>query len=105
MIEYKHRKSPERERLMSTKREYTAEYKGRLALEVLREEQTISEIASREQINVKQLYNWRSELRDNVALVFDRNKQEREYDRKLAELIEREEELMAKVGRLTIEND
>ena len=90
---------------MSTKKNYSAEYKARLALEVLREEQTASEIASREQINVKQLYNWRNDLRDNAALVFDRNKQEREYERKLSELSEREEELMAKVGRLTIEND
>jgi putative transposase len=90
---------------MSTKKNYSAEYKARLALEVLREEQTASEIASREQINVKQLYNWRNDLRDNAALVFDRNKQEREYERKLSEISEREEELMAKVGRLTIEND
>jgi len=90
---------------MSTKREYTAEYKGRIALEVMREELTVSEIASREQINVKQIYNWRNELRDNIALIFDRNKQSREYERKLIELMEKEEELMAKVGRLTIEND
>ena len=90
---------------MSTKREYTADYKARIAMEVLREEQTVSEIASREQINVKQVYNWRNELRDNAALIFDRNKQGREYERKLNELTNREEELMAIVGRLTVEND
>lgn len=90
---------------MSTKREYSSEYKARIALEVLREEQTVSEIASREQINVKQVYNWRNDLRDNASLVFDRKKEGREYEHRLAEMMEREEELMAKVGRLTVEND
>jgi len=90
---------------METRKQYTAEYKAKIAIETLREANTPSEIASREAINVKQIYNWRQTLLDGAQLVFDQNKSEREHERKLAEASEREEGLMAKVGRLTIEND
>jgi len=44
-------------------------------------------------------------LLEGAGLVFDQNKTEREFERKLVEAAEREEALMAKVGRLTVEND
>ena len=90
---------------MKSKKQYSAEYKAKIAIETLREANTPSEIASREEINVKQVYNWRATLLDGAQSVFEQSKTEREYERKLTEAAEREEELMAKVGRLTIEND
>lgn len=90
---------------MESRKQYTAEYKAKIAIETLREANTPSEIASREKINVKQIYNWRQVLLDGAQLAFDQSKTEREYERKLAEAAQREEELMAKVGRLTVEND
>jgi len=90
---------------MKSKKQYSSEYKAKIAIETLREANTPSEIASREEINVKQVYNWRAALLDGAQSVFEQSKTEREYERRLAEAAEREEELMAKVGRLTIEND
>jgi len=90
---------------MVNRREYPPEFKARIALEMLREENTASEIASREQINVKQLYNWRAELIDNAHHIFAGNREEKEFTKKQREFEEREHELMAKVGQLTLEND
>lgn len=90
---------------MESKQHYSSEYKAKIAIETLREINTPSEIASRENINVKQVYNWRKALLEGAGLVFDQNKTEREFERKLVEAAEREEALMAKVGRLTVEND
>jgi len=90
---------------MVNRREYPPEYKAKIALEMLREENTASEIASREQINVKQLYNWRTELVDNAYRVFAGNREDKEFAKRQREFEEHEQELMAKVGQLTLEND
>jgi transposase-like protein len=90
---------------MKSRRQYSAEYKAKIAIETLREANTPSEIASREEINVKQVHNWRTTLLEGAQSVFEQSKTERELIRRVAEAAEREEELMAKVGRLTIEND
>lgn len=87
------------------KRQYTAEYKAKIVLEILQENSSVSEIGSREGINVKQLYNWRNEFIEKSARVFEETKKEKEGEEKMKELVERERELMAKIGELTIENE
>ena len=90
---------------MEGRREYTPEYKAKIVLEMLREQETPSEIASREQVNVNQFYNWRTEFIENAYRIFAGNREDKELLRRLREFEEREQELMAKVGQLTLEND
>ena len=90
---------------MVKRKEYTPEYKAKTVLELLREESTINEIAAREQINVKQLYNWRTEFVDNAYRIFAGSRADKEAIRRQREFEEHEQELMAKVGQLTLEND
>jgi len=87
------------------KRNFSPEYKSKIVLEILREQHTVSEIAAREQISTKQLYNWKKEFLDNAERVFAQNKLERDYKRQLDEAEAREEATMAKVGQLTLEVD
>jgi putative transposase len=87
------------------KKEYTPEYKAKIVLEVLKEEKTASEIASREAINVKQLYNWRKEFLENAQWAFSVTKDEKIAKNSVKELKEREQVLMTKVGQLTVEVD
>lgn len=47
---------------MAKRNTYTPEYKAKIVIEILEGEQTISEIASREGINVNQLKNWKKEF-------------------------------------------
>ena len=90
---------------MRQRREYTPEYKARLVLEVLREEHTMSEIASREGINLKQLSNWKTEFVENAGRAFSRSKDEKAAAREVAELKAKERDYQAKVGQLTLEVD
>jgi transposase-like protein len=90
---------------MTKRREYTPEYKAKLVMEVLREEQTMSEIASREGINLKQLSNWKSEFVENAGRAFSRSRDEKAAARQVEELKARERDYQAKVGQLTLEND
>ena len=87
------------------KRQFTAEYKAKIVLEVLAEEKPISEIASRENLSRTQVQNWKREFIENAARVFAQNKLEKEAAQQIRERQEREGELMKKVGQLTIEND
>ena len=90
---------------MNQRREYTPEYKAKLVIEVLREERTMSEIASREGINQKQLGNWKSDFIENSARVFSQSRDERAAARQVAIMKEKEYEYQAKVGQLTLEVD
>lgn len=87
------------------KRQYTAEYKAKIVLEILAEETSISEIAGRESISRTQLQNWKKEFVENSARVFSQSKIEKASATRVREAQEREQSLMAKVGQLTIEND
>lgn len=88
-----------------TKRQFTAEFKTKIILELLREEQNLNEIASKNDISPNQLRNWKKEFLDNAPKAFSGSKQEREAKNKEKEASEEKQELMAKVGQLTIEND
>ena len=87
------------------KRQFTPEYKAKIVLEILKEELSIGEIASRENVNRTQLQNWKKEFLENASRVFAQSKTERAAQQMIKETSEREQELMAKVGQLTIEND
>jgi transposase-like protein len=90
---------------MTKRREYTPEYKAKLVIEVLKEERTMSEIASREGINLKQLSNWKTEFIENAGRAFSRSRDEKEAAREVAEMKVKERDYQAKVGQLTLEVD
>ena len=52
---------------MNKRREFSAEYKARIVIEVLKEERTLGEIASREGINPNQISNWKREFLETPA--------------------------------------
>ncbi len=87
------------------KRIFTAEYKTKIVLEILREETHIGEIAAREGISRTQLQNWKKEFTDNAALVFSRNKDEKQAIQQMKMMEEKEDALAKKVGILSMEND
>ena len=87
------------------KREFSAEYKTKIVIEVLEGEKQANEIAAREEISPKQLSNWKKEFLENAYRAFSVTKDERQAKNELKAMHEREQDLMAKVGSLTIEND
>jgi transposase-like protein len=90
---------------MSQGREYTPEYKAQIVVEVLREVKTVSEIAARENVSPKVIYNWRREFMENAYRAFSVTKDEKALREAMRAAESREKELLAKIGQLTYESD
>ena len=55
-----------------TRKTYTAEYKTKLVLEVIREESRLEEIAAENEINPNMLRNWKQEFLQNASKAFEK---------------------------------
>ncbi len=82
------------------RRSYPAELKARVALEALREESTLSDLASRYAVHPNLIANWKRRAREQVLSGFTGKRERRESSRE-SEI----QELRAKVGELVIERD
>ena len=88
-----------------TRTVYTAEFKTRLVLEVLKEEQTLVEIASKNKITPKNLQNWKKIFLENAEMAMEPSKAIKEYKDANAKLQIEVGEYAKKVGQLTLEKD
>jgi len=61
---------------MEKRNRYTAEFKAKVVLELLREEQTLNEVAAKYQLNPQMISQWKSDFVKNASAVFERNKDE-----------------------------
>ena len=84
---------------------YTPEFKAKLVIEVLQEDKTLDEIASRNSINPNMLRNWKKEFLENASRAFDQTKQEKEARRKEVALKKENEKMLKTIGQLTLERD
>ena len=84
---------------------YTAEYKTRLVLEVLKEDTTLAEIASANKITPLNLQNWKKIFLANAELAMEPSKAIKEYKEANAKLVVEVGEYAKKVGQLTLEKD
>jgi len=89
---------------MSKKRTvYTAEFKTKVVLEVLKNEQTLSEIASRYNIIPKNIQNWKKTFLANASIAMEPAKAVKEYKDENIKLQQTINEYARTVGQLTIE--
>ncbi len=91
---------------MSTKRKtYTADFKAKVVLEVLKAEQTINEIASKYELLPANVKNWKKLFLENMSLAFDKSTVVKEYKEKIETLEKSNDQLAKKVGNLSVEKD
>jgi len=91
---------------MSRKRTvYTAAFKTKLVLEVLKEDKTLVEIASANKITPKNLQNWKKVFLENAEVAMEPAKAVKEYKDEVAKLKVEVGEYAKKVGQLTLEKD
>jgi len=84
---------------------FSTQLKTRLVLEVLREEKTLNEIASANNINPKNLQNWKKLFLENAEVAMEPAKAVKEYKDEVAKLKIKVGEYAKKVGELTLEKD
>ena len=82
------------------RRSYPAELKAKVALEALREEVTLAELAARYDVHPNLITNWKKQARQKVLAGFSGNHERQEASRE-TEITE----LRAKIGELVIERD
>ena len=80
------------------RRNHTAAFKAKVALEAAREEQTLTELAQRFDLHPNQITQWKNQLLERATEVFAKSSKPDDppIDAKT---------LHAKVGQLTLEND
>ena len=87
------------------RRSYTPEFKGRIVIEVLKEEKDINTIASEHDLNPNLVRKWRQEFIDHPERIFDENRRKNDEKQK-DEVLKGEREAMLKtIGALTLERD
>lgn len=82
------------------RRKIDAGLKAKIALEALREQATVADLAQRYQVHPNQIYAWKKQLQEQAARAFESGSGDTTAGR------EREmERLHAKIGELIVERD
>jgi transposase len=79
---------------------HSAEFKAKVALEAVRSGLTANQIASKYEVHVVQVSQWKKELLQNLAVVFEGKKSAKSTDEN-----EDPAKLYEQIGRLKVEND
>ena len=86
---------------MSTRRRFTGEFKAKVALEALRGDKTIQEIAVRHKVHPNQVSAWKQRAVEGMSEVFSKGAEWSREDHEGGEI----RDLHAKIGELTVERD
>ncbi len=86
---------------MSKRKKHNPEFKAKVALEALKGEQTVAELATRFGVHPTMIHQWKRALFEGAPGVFERGGKSRdpEVDEAMVK------ELHAKIGELAIAND
>ena len=82
------------------RRQYSADFKARVAVEAVRGDRTISEISSHYEVHPNQVAKWKKQVLENLPSLFERGRNG--AGRESEELVDR---LYSQIGRLQTELD
>ena len=85
---------------MSRKRkQYSSEFKAKVALEALKNEETVAQLAARYEIHPTMIHTWKRNLLEGAADIFDNgHKTNKQSEAKV-------DELYRHIGKLKVERD
>lgn len=85
---------------MTTRRRFGGDFKARVALEALRGDKTVQEIAAKHKVHPNQVSTWKRQAMDGLSKVFSNgtDRERQDHDTEIRDL-------HAKIGQLTVERD
>ena len=86
--------------MKESRRKHSPSFKARVALEALKGEETIAEIASRYEVHPNMVTKWKKALQDEAASIFgeDHSKKKKQDENLVAQLYQQ-------IGQLKVERD
>jgi putative transposase len=84
---------------------FSAEYKTKVVLELLESELTISQLSKKYEITPKTIQNWKKQFLSNASMAFVPAKVVSEYKTEIEELKSENDELAKALGKATVERD
>jgi len=84
---------------------YSAEFKVKIVLEVLKNEKSINQIAKEHNILPKNIINWKKQFLENAEIAMEPSKAVKEYKEQINELEKKVDKYAKTVGKLTVERD
>lgn len=84
---------------------YSAEQKTKIVLELLKEEDTIAQIATKYKISSQSITKWKKQFLENASIAFEPAKAVQEFKEEISELQSQNDELAKALGKTTIERD
>ena len=85
---------------MTRRRRFNADFKAKVALDALRGDKTIQEIATRHKVHPNQVSTWKRQAQDGLGAVFSNGADKAGVDHE-----DEVHDLHAKIGQLTVERD
>ena len=87
---------------MRERRRFDEEFKAKVALEALKEEKTLQEIAEEYEIHPNQISAWKKQLLKGASVLFERKNAR---NQELEQVKKREQELYKQLGQAKYENE
>jgi transposase-like protein len=87
--------------MIQRRRKHNSSFKGRVALEAVKGEETVAELAGRFEVHPNQIHAWRKALVEEAGTIFEREhgKKAKKADEALVA------QLYQQIGRLKVERD
>jgi len=84
------------------RKSYSTEFKSKVALEAVKEQETLAQLAQKYDVHPNQISMWKKQLLDNLPSTFERPNKKRQEERQLEQ---ERDQLLKTVGKLTVANE